>query len=770
MSCFKQAIVFMLWVCMCHTLSAQKVGLVLSGGAAKGIAHIGVLKALEEHHVPVDFIVGTSMGGIVGGFYAAGYSPEEIEKLVLSDEFLRWVRGLPERGHNYHYYSDDDAPGFVTLNLSLDSALAFQLNTSIASDVSLNFMLQEKLAQASAVAGGNFDNLFVPLRVVAAEVFTQSQVILKSGSLSNALRATQTVPFFYTPIRVDGKYLFDGGIYNNFPVDVALREFNPGVLIGSNVSSKIYKEYPYKDDEKLIARSLLYMLLDNSDPADLDSTGIYIEPNIRGYTSFDFDKAKALIDSGYQQTLRVMPEIKSRIQAERTVAELTTARAAFKSATIPFQFGSLTFQSFNSKQRKYIRRIFNDKPENHPLSITDIKQGYFKLVSETYFNNVYPSIFFDTAASVYKLQLARRPQKNFRVDFGGVIATRNVSNIYLGLNYYYFNRALSHFYAAFQTGSFYQSVTANARLDFPFLGRFYIQPEVVYNGFDFLESTDLLKKTTPTVLKRFDRRASVSLGWPVGKTIKAALTFTGFDNVDFYSNLKSFSSTDTLDRLDLSGYKSGVQFTSSTLDRKQYASSGSAFSLAVQYFHLTEKYAAGNTADPSLQNTPGRNLQWFQLRVTAQQYYSKGWFRPGYYAEAVFSNQPVFRNYFGTIANAPAFLPLQDSRTLILENFRTFNYVAFGLRHAIIIKPRTLDWRIDGYLFKPIEYIRQGLNQEAVIDNELTRVFFAATTGPVYHSPIGPVSLSLNYYDDAENKIGVVLHVGFLLFNKHTLE
>ncbi len=760
----------MLWVCMCHTLSAQKVGLVLSGGAAKGIAHIGVLKALEEHHVPVDFIVGTSMGGIVGGFYAAGYSPEEIEKLVLSDEFLRWVRGLPERGHNYHYYSDDDAPGFVTLNLSLDSALAFQLNTSIASDVSLNFMLQEKLAQASAVAGGNFDNLFVPLRVVAAEVFTQSQVILKSGSLSNALRATQTVPFFYTPIRVDGKYLFDGGIYNNFPVDVALREFNPGVLIGSNVSSKIYKEYPYKDDEKLIARSLLYMLLDNSDPADLDSTGIYIEPNIRGYTSFDFDKAKALIDSGYQQTLRVMPEIKSRIQAERTVAELTTARAAFKSATIPFQFGSLTFQSFNSKQRKYIRRIFNDKPENHPLSITDIKQGYFKLVSETYFNNVYPSIFFDTAASVYKLQLARRPQKNFRVDFGGVIATRNVSNIYLGLNYYYFNRALSHFYAAFQTGSFYQSVTANARLDFPFLGRFYIQPEVVYNGFDFLESTDLLKKTTPTVLKRFDRRASVSLGWPVGKTIKAALTFTGFDNVDFYSNLKSFSSTDTLDRLDLSGYKSGVQFTSSTLDRKQYASSGSAFSLAVQYFHLTEKYAAGNTADPSLQNTPGRNLQWFQLRVTAQQYYSKGWFRPGYYAEAVFSNQPVFRNYFGTIANAPAFLPLQDSRTLILENFRTFNYVAFGLRHAIIIKPRTLDWRIDGYLFKPIEYIRQGLNQEAVIDNELTRVFFAATTGPVYHSPIGPVSLSLNYYDDAENKIGVVLHVGFLLFNKHTLE
>lgn len=758
------------WISITQTVIAQKVGLVLSGGAAKGIAHIGVLKALEEHNIPVDNIVGTSMGGIVGGFYAAGYSPEEIEKLVLSDAFLRWVRGLPERGYNYHYYSHDDAPGFVTLNLSLDSALAFQLNTSIASDVSLNFMLHEKLAQASAVAGENFDSLFVPLRVVAAEVFTQSQVILKSGSLANALRATQTVPFFYTPIRVDGKYLFDGGIYNNFPVDVASREFSADVIIGSNVSSKIYKEYPYQEDEKLIARSLLYMLLDNSDPADLDTKGIYIEPNVRGYTSFDFDKARALIDSGYRQTIRIMPEIKSRIQAQRTPVELAEARTAFQSAASPLSFGTLAFQSFNAKQQKYIRRIFNDQPERYPLSLADIKGGYFKLVSETYFSNVYPSISYDTTETLYRLQLTRRSQKNFRVDFGGVLATRNVSNIYLGLNYFYFNRALNHLYTAFQTGSFYQSVIANARFDFPFFGRFYIQPEVVYNHFDYLEITDLLKKTTPTVLKRFDRRAAINIGWPVGKTIKTNLSFTGFDNEDRYANYKSFNSTDTLDKLDLSGYNTGIQFTSSTLDRKQYASAGSAFSLAVQYYHLTEKYLAGNTADPSIQNSPDRNLQWFQVRVTAQQFYSKGWFRPGYYAEAVFSNQPVLRNYFGTIVNAPAFLPLQDSRTLILENFRAFNYLAFGLRHAIIIKPRTLDWRLDGYIFKPIEYIRQGANQEALLNRDFTKVFFAATTGPVYHSPIGPVSLSLNYYDDEENRLGVMLHVGFLLFNKHIMD
>ncbi|MDL5047687.1 patatin-like phospholipase family protein [Oscillatoria amoena NRMC-F 0135] len=477
-----------------YTVQGQKVGLVLSGGAAKGIAHIGVLKALEENNIPIDFIVGTSMGGIVGGFYAAGYSPEQIEEMVLSDVFLRWVRGMPERGYNYHYYGHDDSPDFVTLNLSLDSALAFQLNTSLASDVSLNFMLHEKLAQASAIAKGNFDSLFVPLRVVAAEVFTQSQVILRSGTLGSALRATQTVPFFYTPIRVDGKYLFDGGIYNNFPVDVASREFNPDVIIGSNVSSKIYKEYPQQEDDKLIARSLLYMLLDNSDPADLDVNGVYIEPNVREYTSFDFDKARALIDSGYNQAMRIIPKIKEKVYHQRTAEELTRSRSAFQAAALPMQFGALSFQSFNAKQQRYIRRIFNDKSGNRPLSMAEVKQGYFKLVSETYFSNVYPAMFYDSAASVFRLELARRPQKNFRVDFGGVIATRNVSNIYLGINYFYFNRALTHFYAGFQTGSFYQSLIANARFDYPFFGRFYMQPEMVISGFDYLEINDLLKK------------------------------------------------------------------------------------------------------------------------------------------------------------------------------------------------------------------------------------------------------------------------------------
>src|SRR5690349_5810319 len=165
-------------------LHAQKVGVVLSGGAAKGLSHVGVLKALEENEIPIDYVVGTSMGGIIAGSYAAGLSPNQIEQIVLSEDFLRWVNGLPEKGYNHFFHQDDINPSFLRLNLSLDSILNLQLNTSLASDVSLNFALADLMALASANSHNNFDSLFIPLRVVAADIFTQNEVILKKGLLS----------------------------------------------------------------------------------------------------------------------------------------------------------------------------------------------------------------------------------------------------------------------------------------------------------------------------------------------------------------------------------------------------------------------------------------------------------------------------------------------------------------------------------------------------------------------------------------------------------
>lgn len=747
------------------TTFSQKVGLVLSGGAAKGIAHVGVLKALEENEIPIDYVAGTSMGGVIGGCYAAGMSPHQIEEIVLSKEFLQWVNGNFEIGKSYYSRNDDDA-SFLRLNLSLDSTFSVLLNTNIANDLSLNFALAEKFAQPSAIANNNFDSLFVPLRIVASDIFTQNVVTLSQGALSDALRATQTAPFFYTPIRIDGKYLFDGGVYNNFPVDVAQKEFNPDVIIGSNVSSKIYQEYPYGEDDKLISKSLLYMLLDKSNPSDIPESGVYIQPNLGGYTVFDFDKARALIDSGYVQTMRQINEIKSKIAARRTCDDVAIIRNKFNNKTAPFIIEKLEFEGFSTNQQKYINRFF--KTGKRVLTFNEVKLGFYSLVSEDYFNNLYPGFTFNNQAQTFNFKLTKRQQNNFKVDFGGVIATRNISSIYLGINYYYFNRALTHANINFTTGNFYKSAQIKARIDIPNRTRYYLEPYATFNNWDYFQGKDLVvKNVQPTVLNRIDRKGGMSLGFPIKRNYKLTLDGSYINNRDQYINSEVLVSTDTLDLLRLRGGRAGINFSTNTLNRKQYASTGKLYSFGVDWFGLNETLEPGNTS--IIPDVSKAYRTWLRAKISLEQYFKQGIYSSGYYLEGVFSNQPVFTNYGGTIINAPAFNPIQDSKTLLLENFRAFNYVAGGWRNVFSIR-KSLDFRLEGYLFKPIEAIVMGQNQEAALSQEITDIYFAGTAGFVLHSTIGPISLSVNYYDDKQNELGVLLHVGFLLFNKTSME
>jgi len=744
----------------------QKVAVVLSGGAAKGLAHIGVLKALEENEIPIDYIVGTSMGGIIGGCYAGGMSPAQIEDIVLSREFLDWVNGRFESGRSYYYFKKENDASFLKLNLSLDSTFSFQLNTSIANDVSLNFALAEKLAQPSAIADNNFDSLFVPLRVMAADIFTQTEVVLKKGVLSDALRTTQTAPFFYNPIRIDGKYLFDGGVYNNFPVDVAQRDFNPTVIIGSNVSSKVYNSYPYGEDEKLISRSLLYMLLDKSNPNDVPPNGIYIQSNLRDYTAFDFTKAKALIDSGYFQTLRQMPEIKSKIAERRTCEAVSEARNKFNNKTPPIIVEDIRFEGFTKSQQKYFNRFF--KSGKRPLYFNEVKTGYYKLVSEPYFNNLYPNFNYNQTQKNFEFKLTKRLQNNFQVDFGGVIATRNISNIFLGLNYYSFNRVLTHFTANFFAGNFYKSILLGARMDLPYLGQFYVEPELIINSWSFLQGDDVIQqKFTPTVLNRVDRRYGINIGFPFGNQFKVVVNGSLINNNDSYIDRAVLVSTDTLDLLRVRGSRLGFSISANSLNRKQYASEGKAFSLTGNWFSLEETLTPGNT---SVQNGVTIDQHaWIQGKLTLEQYFKAGIYSSGYYLEGVFSTQPTFANYFGTVIYAPAFNPLQDSRTLLLQNFRAFNYAAGGWRNVFSLR-KSLDLRLEAYAFKPLEALFETNFQKTGLNNDITKIYFAGTAGLVMHSTLGPISLSLNYYDDKNRQLGVLLHVGFLLFNKGAMD
>ncbi len=240
-------------------------------------------------------------------------------------------------------------------------------------------------------------------------------------------------------------------------------------------------------------------------------------------------------------------------------------------------------------------------------------------------------------------------------------------------------------------------------------------------------------------------------------------------NNDQFSNNAVLISTDTLDILLLSGERYGLNISTNTLNRKQYASEGKSYYIAVDWLNLNEQLIPGSTS--FLRNTvvEEQKRNWVRGSLIMEQYFRKGFYSSGYYLHATLSNQPLFSNYQGTIINAPGFFPIQDSHTLLLQNFRAFNFVAGGWRNVFSLR-KNLDFRLEGYLFKPLEVLIKGTSQEAVLTNEITKIYFAGTAGLVMHTTIGPVSLSVNYYDDKKNQLGVLLHVGFLLFNKSSLE
>ncbi|MEJ0031119.1 MAG: hypothetical protein WDO15_12420 [Bacteroidota bacterium] len=140
------------------------------------------------------------------------------------------------------------------------------------------------------------------------------------------------------------------------------------------------------------------------------------------------------------------------MKAFRTCEQVAEARNKFNNKSLPLQIDHITYTGFNSKQQRYMNRFFRNG--RRPLYFSNVKEGYYKLVSDDYFHHVYPGFMFDTKTNKFNFNLAKRPQNDFQIDFGGVISTRNISTIFLGVNYYYFHRALTHVMANFYTGNF----------------------------------------------------------------------------------------------------------------------------------------------------------------------------------------------------------------------------------------------------------------------------------------------------------------------------
>ena len=216
-------------------IHAQKVGLVLSGGGAKGMTHIGIIRALEENNIPIDYIAGTSMGAIIGSLYAMGYSPDDMVELLKSRTLND---GIPEKWkrNTYIIYKKNlPTPEFFNIRFSFKDSLKSLkpqfLPTSVVNPIQMNLVFVDLYARATAACKGDFDKLFVPFRCIASDVYNKKQLVMKEGDLGDAVRASMSFPFMFKPIEIDNVLAYDGGIYNNFPTDVMRDDFHPDVII-----------------------------------------------------------------------------------------------------------------------------------------------------------------------------------------------------------------------------------------------------------------------------------------------------------------------------------------------------------------------------------------------------------------------------------------------------------------------------------------------------------------------------------------------------------
>ena len=205
-----------------------------------------------------------------------------------------------------------------------------------------------------------------------------------------------------------------------------------------------------------------------------------------------------------------------------------------------------------------------------------------------------------------------------------------------------------------------------------------------------------------------------------------------------------------------------------SLNYPQYANKGKFFNFQINYFFTRENYTPGSTS--GIANRYSESHHWYRVKVTLERFNKLGKkFRLGYLLEGVYSNQPVFGTSTSTYNTLPGFFPLQDSKTMILRNFRSRKYLAVGLKNIWIPK-KDFEIRLEGFAFQSMETLVGGSDTRPIYETADFDTRFAGTFGMVYHSLIGPIGISLNYYDDPRLRWGGFLHLGYLLFNNQALE
>lgn len=756
----RKLLIFILSLLSVALVRAEGVGLVLSGGGAKGLYHIGVLQALEENNVAIDYVAGTSMGSIIAGLYAAGYTPEQMRELAESGAVQQWVSGRIDKKHNRYYREEDTPPSLFTLrfnvgkdSLSYNKQLApngsseptVELPTDFISSAQIDLALNEIFRPATIGAQENFDNLFVPFFCVAADMNTRKEVVFRSGDMGEAIRASMSIPFVFKPLRKDDMLLYDGGVFNNFPWRYMHKFYHPSHIIGVKCTSG---NKDVTEDSNVIDQALMF-IMSHTDYSLPEKGNIFIDRAVDA-GMLDFEKAPEIIRQGYEDTMARMDEILQTIPERRERKVVEARRAEFLAKLPPMNLTRPKFEGLTRDQEHYVRAVMlaRKRDKDTLKTFSEFRTGIFDLLAQRDFTMEYPRFEYDSVNRVYQPHLTLRQYPSLRATIVGTLSSTAYNQVRLGLRYEHISRVgvdaginlyLGPVYNAGKIGG--RVFISPSRPVFFDVNYIFSARNTIYGNFGNLSRVD------NTIRKRHrEQFATVSAG--TATTTRSLLQATFNAGQNYYL----FEGEDNPTRF--SFLSTRLQFRRSTLDNPVSPVSGTRLDVSGIYVNGHDKWI--DEFDYGLIRHFSERREWLGAKISWQHYIpftASRWFSFGYSVEGVYTNHPQFEDLMATFVSLPQYAPITHSQMMYMPDYHSTRYVAAGLMPT---------FRLWNHLYLRTSFYAMYRRAEMGINDNMQ---YIADLSVIYRTLIGPVSLSVTKYGLKNgNNLYMSINFGYPLF------
>jgi NTE family protein len=559
-----------------QNLNQPKVGLVLSGGGAKGFAHIGVLEILEKEGIPIDYIVGTSIGSIIGGLYAIGYNSQQLKDFATSQKWLDLLSDKISREYINIYEKYDQDRYLVSFKLNADKGI------SLPAGVVQGHNIMNTLCRLTAKFHDvkDFDKFPIPFACVAADLTTGKEVIIREGFLAEAIFASMSLPTIFSPTEIDNKLLVDGGIVNNFPVDIA-KEMGADLIIGVDIQSKPLEKEEIGDLMDILGQMISYMGFDKYN-SNKELCDIIIEPNIDGYgtASFSNNAADSLIRRGKEVTLTKIDEIKKLLSQNNVPLQKVEKEYSFNDEII---LNNFMVEGINETTVDFLLDKTGFTFPNE-YNFSSIDEGIKRLYGSENFNKAYFQ-FIDSKDKVFRLVVDEKISSSMNAGFNFNSTDKAAILLNFTLKNYFFNETRFSFDAKLSKSTvFASSLLFNSKtlpeIDLSFL----------YKNFN-IELFDRTDKISEADVRYFS--GSLSLFEVYGSNYLFNLGLRGeYFKFEPFISASSFNKVSESENTILSGFLK-VRFDN--LDDKYYPKNG--FDLNAEFSY------ASNEVDEIIENT-----------------------------------------------------------------------------------------------------------------------------------------------------------------------